>query len=581
MDTLGRWGARSVAIWLVGMVLLGPAEAHAEATLLDGFGGTVGYGVDCLSHNDDGSSAMIDLTPAFPAGLRFFDRTHTTAYVNTNGNITFAGAVPTYTPEAFPVADQPMIAPYWADVDIRYYDGSCHGGDWTSEPGDAGCENPPENGVWWTLEPGRMIVTWDRVGYYDCNNDLRMTFQLVLTAVEGCAGAGDFDVEFRYNLCQWHTGDASGGLNGVCDPFPLFGDCTPAQAGFDAGNSTDYVEIPGSRTEDINTILCTDSNVGEPGYWRFQIRSGQILCPDAGLPCETDLQGACVDGLTQCTGTDLTGRECIPLVEPTDERCDAIDNDCDGATDEGDDLCDSLQVCDRGHCVDPCSEFGCPEGWVCGSSGLCVEEACLDVECEPGQRCEGGVCVGACDGVVCPAGQVCRGGRCVDPCETLTCDDCTVCVDGVCEVRCQWAECPEGEACLEDGRCVPAACADVVCDPGTVCEDGSCVDACLGAVCPSGETCENGECVPAPDDTTQPDGGTQTDADADADAPVTPDAGNDAGPTADSGPDDGGDGTYSSEEGCRCKPSVAGSTPHGGALLAILVTLGLIALRRR
>jgi hypothetical protein len=395
-----------------------------------------------------------------------------------------------------------------------------------------------------------------------------MSFQLILTSVESCGGETDFDVEFRFNLCEWTTGDASGGSGG-------FGG-TEAQAGFDAGNSADYVEIPGSRTEDIHTILCTDSNVGEPGIWRFQIRSGQILCPEAGNECDTGLQGPCADGFIQCTGEDLSGRECVPLIASSDERCDAIDNDCDGEIDEGDDLCDSFQVCDRGHCVDRCSEFGCPEEWICGDDGLCIEAACLGVECEPGQRCEGGVCMGACDGVVCPAGQVCRGGRCVDPCESLECDECTVCIDGVCELRCQWADCPEGETCLDDGRCIPSDCVDVTCEPGTYCREGDCVDACEEATCPRGEVCEAGECVPEPEQP-EPDGGPHPDGGPDADTTETPDGGADAGPTDDAGDDDGGatadagDVGDSPSEGCACKPSVAGTGSPGGGLFVLLV----------
>mgnify|MGYP000039875964 CR=1 FL=1 len=31
---------------------------------------------------------------------------------------------------------------------------------------------------------------------------------------QGGAGEGDFDVEFRFNRCEWTTGDASGGSGG-------------------------------------------------------------------------------------------------------------------------------------------------------------------------------------------------------------------------------------------------------------------------------------------------------------------------------------------------------------------------------
>ena len=50
------------------------------------------------------------------------------------------------------------------------------------------------------------------------HNEHRMSFQLILTNANGC-GSGDFDVEFRYNRCEWDTGTASGdeNANGVCD----------------------------------------------------------------------------------------------------------------------------------------------------------------------------------------------------------------------------------------------------------------------------------------------------------------------------------------------------------------------------
>jgi MYXO-CTERM domain-containing protein len=401
-----------------------------------------------------------------------------------------------------------------------------------------------------------------------------MSFQLILTA-SGCGEAGDFDVEFRYNLCQWTTGDASDGSGG-------FGG-TPSQAGFDAGNSVDFVEIPGSRTGRIHTILCTESNVGEPGIWRFQIRSGAVVCPDAGEPCETGLLGVCGEGLTNCVGS---GTECVAAVEPSDERCDALDNDCDGETDEDEEICDHYQVCDRGICVDRCSEFGCPEGQECADRGVCVDAACIDVICDPGMVCQDGTCQGACEGVVCPHGESCRGGRCLDLCESLSCDDCTVCVEGVCESRCQFLDCLGDGVCLEDGRCVEPACVGVDCPPGTHCAGGSCVDDCVGAICPRGEICESGRCIPAPDDPDprpdagpDPDGGPDPWPDAGPDPDSGPDPWPDAGPDQDSDPGDGLDTMVSAS--CRCRSGGGASAPDPGLALLGLMVLGILLRLRR
>jgi len=514
---------RAISIAAVLVVMLMAGEARAVVPIYNTYPGPRGYGLNCLSHNDDGSSSMIDLRAAFPAGLRFFTSTHTTGYVNTNGNITFSGPLPTYTPWAFPVASQPMIAPYWADVDIRnlFPSGSCLGGAGTSEPGYLACENPPENGVWWHLEPDLMVVTWDRVGYYSCHVNLRMTFQLLLTAAPGCSGEGDFDVEFRFERCEWTTGDASGGSGG-------FGG-TPAQAGFDAGNSVDFVEVLGSRSPTIHTIMCNNSNVGVPGLWRYQIRSGMVLCPEAGEPCDTGLLGVCADGVTECP--DGTTPLCSEILGASEEICDNLDNDCDGEVDEGEGLCLTWQVCDRGFCIDRCSEFGCPTGYFCDTgTGLCTDADCVGVVCPPGERCIDGVCVDPCDGVACPCDTVCMSGRCLDLCDYLTCDECTVCESGECVVRCEFEDCPTGWACGTDSHCIESACMGVTCGTGDICVAGSCVDGCIDAVCPPGEICEDCACVPAPpepEDIPEP----VIDADTAPDAPpdMTSDTGTDAG----------------------------------------------------
>ncbi len=292
---------------------LAPTAASAQAPLITGLGGAADFGENSLIRNDDSPSAMIDLSSAFPAGLRFYGSLYTSLYLNTNGNVSFAGALSTFTPDPFPVAARPMIAPWWGDVDTR----------------NTALVPATRNLVYWDIQPGTFTATWYDVGYFSSAVDLLNSFQLIITDASAFGVAGSFDVEFRYNRCEWTTGSASGGVGGLGG--------TPAQAGFDAGDDTNYLTLPGSRTMAILDV-CTTSNVGETGVWRFQVRPGGVTvcgnairelgedCDDGnvvsgdgcnsrcaresppGTPCTEDIQcasGFCTDGV--CCGSRCFG----------------------------------------------------------------------------------------------------------------------------------------------------------------------------------------------------------------------------------------------------------------------------------
>jgi hypothetical protein len=209
------------------------------------------------------------------------------------------------------------------------------------------------------------------------------------------------------------------------------------------------------------------------------------------------MPGFCAAGLTECAvnGTPT----CRQQQMPRPESCNNADDDCNGIVDDGD-LCPTDQVCVRGKCVARCNtgEFSCPPGFVCGSDGYCIDEACRDVTCEPGLACRAGRCVGVCEGVVCPIGQVCQLDRCIDPCAGVTCPETTFCSRGVCIGDCTCNGCPAGDECAPDGRCAAPGCAGVSCPAGQACRAGACIPACEGAVCPGGSACENGVCGDPP-----------------------------------------------------------------------------------
>ena len=91
------------------------------------------------------------------------------------------------------------------------------------------------------------------------------TFQCVLVS----DGRLSF-VIFLYaeGLIQWTTGDASGGSNGLGG--------TPAQVGFNTGNTRQYASVEGSRTPDIVNIDDRIGNTGQKGVWVFRVDDEDI-----------------------------------------------------------------------------------------------------------------------------------------------------------------------------------------------------------------------------------------------------------------------------------------------------------------
>lgn len=231
----------------------------ASATLLSGFGGPSGYGPadHCVSSSDDGawslsdggSGSPISLGAALPLGVRLGASTFTSVFLNNNGNLSFGRENPAYTPTAFPSRTGiPIIAPWYGDVDTR------------------GAGQPRQNVVCWAVDSARFIATWFNVGYYNVHNERMNTFQVILTAPSG-GSAGDTDVEFRFNRCEWTTGDASGGVNGLGG--------SAANSGIDAGDGASGISLPGSGTMAVLN-LCHSSNVGSAGVWRYRLRGGAV-----------------------------------------------------------------------------------------------------------------------------------------------------------------------------------------------------------------------------------------------------------------------------------------------------------------
>jgi hypothetical protein len=169
---------------------------------------------DC-HHNDDDSAFY-----ALGFEFTFYGDTFFDVYINNNGNISFGNLFSNFTATGFPEADYPMVAPFWGDVDTGDQD------DPLDKPGH----------VWFKfIGSNTLAVTWDDVGYFNEQDDLKNTFQVAISDGNNAdMGLGN-NICFSYGDMQWTTGDASSGSGG-------FGG-TPATVGANRGDGVDFFQI--------------------------------------------------------------------------------------------------------------------------------------------------------------------------------------------------------------------------------------------------------------------------------------------------------------------------------------------------
>jgi MYXO-CTERM domain-containing protein len=262
---------------------------------------------------------------------------------------------------------------------------------------------------------------------------------------------------------------------------------------------------------------CNQQNDGDFNDFVFYLHG--LSCNGGGQPCTIDTaKGICRNGATQCAAGG-TATTCVPVVQPSAEKCDGVDNDCNDMIDEGDNLCPVGEVCAQGVCRHACddTEFPCAVGLTCDTSdGLCKDRGCVGKTCPAGQVCQLGVCAGGCDGVTCPHGQTCLLGHCASLCDGITCPaDKPACEGGACQPLCsdKCRSCDTGFTCdmragsATLGHCLETGCENKTCPAGQVCVAGACKDGCDGVKCPGGQECMMGSCTPvAPPDAGTPAG---------------------------------------------------------------------------
>ncbi|MBM4395017.1 MAG: hypothetical protein FJ087_04945, partial [Deltaproteobacteria bacterium] len=289
-------------------------------------------------------------------------------------------------------------------------------------------------------------------------------------------------------------------------------------------------------------------NTGDPDL-PFQCMPKGGDCPCTALSVTLALETPCAAenpfgrcaGVRRCEGQWPSACD---AVVPGPEKCDGVDDDCDGQSDEG--SCDDRESCTRDDCL-PADGGGyecrfapltgplCDDEDACTLGDACTDGACVPggeaPDCDDGNACTADWCVaatgcmhaaapGPCDDAdPCTAGDHCAAGACVGSevpgcCrEDAQCDDADPCtVDscakatGDCVHDAPLANgtpcdadadpCTVGDACLA-GACLPGPAAD--CSAAAdACNDAACVAdraggyACVPVPVSAGRLCDDG-----------------------------------------------------------------------------------------
>ncbi len=220
-------------------------------------------------NGDDGSFGPVSL----PFSFSLYGQNYTQAYININGSISFGTFVTTFNSSPFPMTGPALVAPFWADVDLR----------------PAG---PNLNLVQYKVTPTALYVNWTNVGYYSMQTDKLNSFQAIITDGNDPVVPGNANVSFCFGEMEWTTGSASGGSGG------FFG--TPATVGANKGDGINYIQFgrfdhPGT---DYNGPFGAPGGIGwlTDKYFTFatDLTTGNLSPVVSG-------QSVC-DSLTICTG---------------------------------------------------------------------------------------------------------------------------------------------------------------------------------------------------------------------------------------------------------------------------------------
>lgn len=207
--------------------------------------------------------------------------------------------------------------------------------------------------------------------------------------------------------------------------------------------------------------------------------------------CGSSSTPPCKKGLQTCN-EGVWSNDCVGVIEPSEEQCDSIDNDCDGVVDQ-DCECVSGETRTCGLGTPPCRQ-----GMQACRNGV------WDAACEGEIAPEHETCDGKdndCDGVIdqgceCVNGMTRQCGSATPPCRPGT----QTCREGVWDSSCVGEIGPEIEVCDgRDNNCNGAVDDGFVCSLGQKCAGVSgCVECLSRSDCSTGYDCKANRCEKVP-----------------------------------------------------------------------------------
>ena len=181
-----------------------------------------------------------------------------------------------------------------------------------------------------------------------------------------------------------------------------------------------------------------------------------------GAACSTGKLGVCAAGTTQCQSGAIV---CNQNIQPQTEICDGLDNDCNGVVDNGA-TCTGGRQCVSGQCACPANQHVCADVCVSNSSTQTCGASCSPC---PARTNATATCNGTACGFTCNSGFGNCDGNAANGCETnlnTTDNHCGAC----------------GSACSASQACVSGSCV-------TVCTSETCGQ----TGCGTGVTCRSPE----------------------------------------------------------------------------------------